>query len=212
MCIYLEGSLLQAKNTGMSKVLAILIMKRLEAARNRSEIYLPCRCPCENSGEPFSYQRRMHPSDCISMMLSADNGHAMHPNHTDKADPTNAPCLNGGVLIKYNANQKYTTDGIAEALFKRILQKAEIPYQEYTNRSDIAGGSTLGNLSNEKISLNTVDMGAAQLAMHSAYETGGTKDTVSLMEGIHAFMKADSKWRKMENIVAKDVAITYGFC
>ena len=136
-----------------------------------------------------------------SMMLSADNGHALHPNHTDKADPTNAPRLNGGVLIKYNANQKYTTDGIAEALFKKLLQKEEIPYQEYTNRSDIAGGSTLGNLSNEKISLNTVDMGAAQLAMHSAYETGGTKDTLSLVDGIRIFyesriqMEEDGRYR-----------------
>ena len=136
-----------------------------------------------------------------SMMLSADNGHALHPNHTDKADPTNAPRLNGGVLIKYNANQKYTTDGIAEALFKKLLQKEEIPYQEYTNRSDIAGGSTLGNLSNEKISLNTVDMGAAQLAMHSAYETGGTKDTLFLVDGIRIFyesriqMEEDGRYR-----------------
>ena len=91
--------------------------------------------------------------------------------------------------IKYNANQKYTTDGIAEALFKKLLQKEEIPYQEYTNRSDIAGGSTLGNLSNEKISLNTVDMGAAQLAMHSAYETAGVKDTESLIRAAKVFYR-----------------------
>ena len=136
-----------------------------------------------------------------SMMLSADNGHALHPNHPDKADPTNAPRLNGGVLLKYNAAQKYTTDGIAEALFKKVLTGKKIPFQEYTNRSDIAGGSTLGNLSNEKLSLNTVDMGAAQLAMHSSYETGGTKDTGYLIDGMKAFyemkltMEEDGKYR-----------------
>lgn len=122
-----------------------------------------------------------------SMMLSADNGHAVHPNHGDKADATNAPVMNGGIVIKYNANQKYTTDGMAEAMLKQIWKKAQIPYQEYANRSDIAGGSTLGNLVNEKLSLNTVDIGAAQLAMHSIYETGGTADTLYLIEGMQAF-------------------------
>lgn len=135
-----------------------------------------------------------------SMMLSADNGHAMHPNHPEKSDPTNAPRMNGGILIKYNANQKYTTDGISEAIVKRILERAAVPYQEYTNRSDLAGGSTLGNLSTEQVSINTVDIGAAQLAMHSSYETGGTKDTCYLIQGMKAFyettlvMEADGNY------------------
>lgn len=122
-----------------------------------------------------------------SMMLSADNGHAVHPNKPEKADPTNAPKPNGGIVIKYNANQKYTTDGVSEAILKKILIQNNIPYQEYVNRSDIAGGSTLGNLSNEKVSLNTADIGTAQLAMHSCYETGGIKDTSYLIDGIKAF-------------------------
>lgn len=122
-----------------------------------------------------------------SMMLSADNAHAVHPNSGEKADPTNRPKMNGGVVIKYHAKQKYTTDGVSEAILKKILKKNNIPYQEYTNRSDVAGGSTLGNLSTEQVSLNTVDIGAAQLAMHSAYETGGVMDTEYMTECIARF-------------------------
>ena len=192
-----KEAFLQAENTGMSKVLAVFDNEEVGSGTKQGAKSTFLADVLARIQESLSLTRGESIRQLASsMMLSADNGHAMHPNHTDKADPTNAPRLNGGVLIKYNANQKYTTDGIAEALFKRILQKAEIPYQEYTNRSDIAGGSTLGNLSNEKISLNTVDMGAAQLAMHSAYETGGTKDTVSLMEGIHAFYESRLQMEK----------------
>lgn len=120
-------------------------------------------------------------------MVSADNGHAVHPNHPEFADKTSRPVVNGGVLIKHNANQKYTTDSISDAMFKTVCKQAEVPYQSYTNRSDIPGGSTLGNLSNEKLSINTVDIGAAQLAMHSSYETGGVKDTLYLIKAITEF-------------------------
>ena len=122
-----------------------------------------------------------------SMMASADNGHAIHPNHPEKADKTNHPHLNGGVVIKHSANQKYTTDSISSGLFQTICQKAEVPVQVFTNRSDVAGGSTLGNLSNKHVSLNTVDIGLAQLAMHSPYETGGVKDTWYLLRALTAF-------------------------
>ena len=115
-----------------------------------------------------------------SFMISADNAHALHPNHTDKTDPVNRPVLNGGIVIKYNANQKYCTDGISAAIFKDICDKAEVPYQTFVNRSDMAGGSTLGNISNTQAPMNTVDIGLAQLAMHSVYETTGTKDTENL--------------------------------
>ena len=112
-----------------------------------------------------------------SFMVSADNAHALHPNHTDKTDPVNRPVLNGGIVIKYNANQKYCTDGVSAAIFKDICDKAEVPYQTFVNRSDMAGGSTLGNISNTQVPMKTVDIGLAQLAMHSVYETAGTKDT-----------------------------------
>lgn len=115
-----------------------------------------------------------------SFMVSADNAHALHPNHTDKTDPVNRPVLNGGIVIKYNANQKYCTDGVSAAIFKDICDRAEVPYQTFVNRSDMAGGSTLGNISNTQVPMKTVDIGFAQLAMHSVYETTGAKDTESL--------------------------------
>lgn len=115
-----------------------------------------------------------------SFMVSADNAHALHPNHTDKTDPVNRPVLNGGIVIKYNANQKYCTDGVSAAIFKDICDRVEVPYQTFVNRSDMAGGSTLGNISNTQVPMKTVDIGLAQLAMHSVYETTGAKDTESL--------------------------------
>ena len=115
-----------------------------------------------------------------SFMVSADNAHALHPNHTDKTDPVNRPVLNGGIVIKYDANQKYCTDGVSAAIFKDICDRAEVPYQIFVNRSDMAGGSTLGNISNTQVPMKTVDIGLAQLAMHSVYETTGAKDTESL--------------------------------
>lgn len=117
-----------------------------------------------------------------SFMVSADNAHSVHPNQTDKADPTNRPYMNEGIVIKYSANQKYTTDAVSAALFKSICKKAEVPYQTFHNRSDMLGGSTLGNISNTQVALNTVDIGLPQLAMHSPYETAGSKDTRYLVE------------------------------
>lgn len=122
-----------------------------------------------------------------SFMISADNGHAVHPNYADKADPTNHPFLNQGPVIKYNANQKYTTDSVSAAIFKTICEKARVPYQTYVNNSDVAGGSTLGNISNAHVSLNTVDVGLSQLGMHSPYETGGVKDTWYMAEAMKMF-------------------------
>ena len=117
-----------------------------------------------------------------SFMVSADNAHAIHPNQPDKADPTNRPYLNQGIVIKYSANQKYCTDAVSAAVFKTICEKAEVPYQVFLNRSDILGGSTLGNISGTQVALNTVDIGLPQLAMHSSYETAGSRDTAYLIE------------------------------
>lgn len=111
------------------------------------------------------------------LMISADNAHAVHPNHPEKADPTNRPYLNGGIVIKFNSSQKYTTDGMTAARFREICEKAGVPCQTYVNRSDVAGGSTLGNISTAHVSIPSVDIGLPQLAMHSAVETGGTMDT-----------------------------------
>ena len=124
-----------------------------------------------------------------SFMVSADNAHATHPNHPEKADPTNRPYLNGGIVIKYHGSQKYTTDGISAAVMKEVCKKAGVPYQTYANRSDILGGSTLGNISTAHVSVDTVDIGLAQLAMHSAYETAGAKDVEYLVNALTTFFE-----------------------
>lgn len=109
-------------------------------------------------------------------MVSADNAHAVHPNHPEKFDRQNRAYMNKGVVIKHNANQKYTTDAVSSARFTLLCEQAEVPVQHFVNRSDLPGGSTLGNISNTHVSMETVDIGLAQLAMHSVYETAGTKD------------------------------------
>ena len=124
-----------------------------------------------------------------SMMLSCDNAHAMHPNHPELSDAKNAPHMNEGIVIKHNANQKYTTDAVSEALFCAICKKANVPVQHFSNRSDIAGGSTLGNIASARVSLNTIDIGLAQLAMHSSYETAGTKDTAYMVDACKVFFE-----------------------
>lgn len=125
-----------------------------------------------------------------SFMVSADNGHALHPNYMDKADVDNRPFLNGGIVIKHSANQKYTTDSISAGLFKAVCKAAGVPFQTFVNRSDILGGSTLGNISNSHVSLNTVDIGLPELAMHSPYETCGVKDTAYLLSAMETFFSS----------------------
>lgn len=122
-----------------------------------------------------------------SFMISADNAHAVHPAHTDKADPANRPYINGGIVIKFSASQKYCTDGVSAAMFRDLCQRAGVPVQTFVNRSDMVGGSTLGNISNTQVALNTVDIGLPQLAMHSPYETAGVKDTGYLIRAAEEF-------------------------
>lgn len=117
-----------------------------------------------------------------SLLISADNAHAVHPSHLDKADPVNRPYMNRGIVLKYSANQKYTTDAVSGAVFKSFCEKAKVPFQCFTNRSDMLGGSTLGNISNSQVALNTVDIGLAQLSMHSPFETAGVLDSYYLVE------------------------------
>lgn len=122
-----------------------------------------------------------------SFLISADNAHAVHPNHPEKADPTNRPYLNGGIVIKYHGSQKYTTDAVSAAKMKDYCNRACVPCQTYANRSDILGGSTLGNISTAHVSVSSVDIGLPQLAMHSAVETAGVKDTEYAMEAFKVF-------------------------
>ena len=115
-----------------------------------------------------------------SFLLSADNAHAIHPNHPEYSDGDNCPHMNAGVVIKFNANQRYATDGRSCALFRSICQDAGVPTQVMANRSDLPGGSTLGSIANTLVPVSTVDIGLAQLAMHSAWETMGAEDCAYL--------------------------------
>lgn len=113
-----------------------------------------------------------------AFMISADNAHAWHPNYPEKYDPTNHPMLGGGPVIKFNAAQKYASDAVSAAIFAGLCEKAGVPCQRFVNHSDVAGGSTLGNILASSIPLRGVDMGNAILAMHSCRETGSVADHV----------------------------------
>lgn len=113
-----------------------------------------------------------------AFMISADNAHAWHPNYPEKYDPTNHPMLGGGPVIKFNAAQKYASDAVSAAVFAGLCEKAGVPCQRFVNHSDVAGGSTLGNILASSIPLRGVDMGNAILAMHSCRETGSVADHV----------------------------------
>lgn len=122
-----------------------------------------------------------------SFLISADNAHAVHPNHPEKADPGNRPYLGGGIVIKYHGSQKYTTDGVSAAIMKLWCEKAKVPYQLFYNRSDMVGGSTLGNISNSQVSVTSVDIGLPQLAMHSAIETAACADSTAAIKLFKVF-------------------------
>lgn len=126
-----------------------------------------------------------------SFMVSCDNAHAVHPNVPGKTDDCNRARLNAGPVIKEAANQKYTTDAFSRAVFTRLCRQAGVPVQTFANRSDVAGGSTLGNLSNTQVSVHCVDIGMPQLAMHSSYETAGARDTAYGIAVLKAFFEAD---------------------
>ena len=122
-----------------------------------------------------------------SMMLSADNAHALHPNHPELSDAGNAPVPGGGVVLKFNANQKYTTDGVSAAIFRKLCARCQVPVQTYYNRADLPGGSTLGNISLAHVSVLSADIGLAQLAMHSCYETASVMDALYLCDAMEIF-------------------------
>ena len=132
-----------------------------------------------------------------SFIISADNAHAVHPNHPEKSDSTNMVYMNKGVVVKHQASLRYTTDALSEAIFKKICNLIDVPYQDYTNRSDMRGGSTLGAISQSHLSIPSVDIGLAQLAMHSIYETCGVKDIEYMVKVLNKFY--DIKLKKNNN-------------
>lgn len=128
-----------------------------------------------------------HMAVARSFLVSCDNAHAVHPNHPEKTDPVNCTYMNKGIVIKESANQKYTTDAFSRSVFTAICNDADVPVQTFANRSDILGGSTLGNLSNTQVSVHAVDIGLAQLGMHSSFETAGAKDVAYMVKALTAF-------------------------
>ena len=128
-----------------------------------------------------------HRAVASSFMFSADNAHAVHPNHPEYTDVNNCTYMNEGVVVKVHAGQKYTSDGMSMAVAKELAARAGVPLQYFANRSDKAGGSTLGNLAMAQVSMNCVDIGLPQLAMHSCYETAGAEDTISMIRLMEEF-------------------------
>ena len=116
-----------------------------------------------------------------SFMVSADNAHALHPNHPELYDGVNSALLGKGVVVKYNANQRYTTDAVSDGVFTTLADRAGVKLQRFSNRADMVGGSTLGSISNTRVSISTVDIGLPQLAMHSATETAAARDLADMV-------------------------------
>lgn len=136
-----------------------------------------------------------------SLLVSADNAHAIHPNLPAKTDDEFVVLLNGGIVVKYNASQRYTTTGMTAAVWESLCRENQIPIQRFTNRADCPGGSTLGNLLSHQFSIPMIDIGLPQLAMHSAVETAGCEDAASMELAVKNFYNSnlyqvsDGQWR-----------------
>ncbi|MBE6672523.1 MAG: M18 family aminopeptidase [Ruminococcaceae bacterium] len=139
-------------------------------------------------GNESEEQYRMHLAS--SFLLSCDNAHAVHPNHPEYSDSKNRVVMGGGVVMKFNASQRYTTDGVSESFVKYLCKENDIPLQFFANRSDIGGGSTLGGIASTRVSINSADVGLAQLAMHSSYETASVADSAAMAKLNEAFFSS----------------------
>lgn len=168
LCVFDNEEVGSGTKQGAKSTFMVDTLKRINAGMGRTE-------------EDY------HCAVASSFMVSADNAHAVHPNHPEVCDKLNRVYMNEGIVIKANSRQNYCTDGVSAAVFKSICEKANAPYQFFHNRSDLAGGGTLGNLSNMQVSLNAVDIGLPQLGMHSSFETAGVKDIQSTIDIMEAF-------------------------
>lgn len=188
-CVFAGAeAMLAAQSNQYINVLAVFDNEEVGSLTRQGADSTFLRDTLENISDGLAAEHRLYRIwKADSFLLSADNAHACHPNQGAKSDPVNRPFLNGGVVLKYHGGQKYATDAYSAAVVKKLCREQDIPYQIYTNRSDIAGGSTLGNLSMAQVSVPAADIGLPQLAMHSAYETGGTKDIAFMIELAKAF-------------------------
>ena len=177
MCFAGLEALLASQPTDTTQVLAIFDNEETgsqtkQGAGSPFLSYMLKRIALAQSGTEEAYYQAVE----RAFMISADNAHAWHPNYSEKYDPTNHPMLGGGPVIKFNAAQKYASDAYSASVFAGLCKKAGVPCQRFVNHSDVAGGSTLGNILAYSIPLRGVDMGNAILAMHSCRETGSTAD------------------------------------
>ena len=177
MCFAGLEALLASQPTDTTQVLAIFDNEETgsqtkQGAGSPFLSYMLKRIALAQSGTEEAYYQAVE----RAFMISADNAHAWHPNYSEKYDPTNHPMLGGGPAIKFNAAQKYASDAYSASVFAGLCEKAGVPCQRFVNHSDVAGGSTLGNILASSIPLRGVDMGNAILAMHSCRETGSTAD------------------------------------
>ena len=177
MCYAGLEALIASETTDTTQVLAIFDNEETgsqtkQGAGSPFLSYMLKRIALAQSGTPEAYYQAVE----RAFMISADNAHAWHPNYPEKYDPTNHPVLGGGPVIKFNAAQKYASDAMSASVFAGLCHKAGVPCQRFVNHSDVAGGSTLGNILASSIPLRGVDMGNAILAMHSCRETGSTLD------------------------------------
>lgn len=183
-------AMLQAKSSNYINVFAVFDNEEVGSLTRQGADSTFLRDTLENISDGLRTEHKVYRIwKAGSFMLSADNAHACHPNQGGKADPVNRPYLNRGIVLKYHGGQKYATDAYSAAVVKKLCREKDIPCQIYTNRSDIPGGSTLGNLSMAQVSMPAADIGLPQLAMHSAYETAGTKDIVYMVELAKAFFE-----------------------
>lgn len=177
MCFAGLEALLASQPTDTTQVLAIFDNEETgsqtkQGAGSPFLSYMLKRIALAQGGTEEAYYQAVE----RAVMISADNAHAWHPNYSEKYDPTNHPMLGGGPVIKFNAAQKYASDAYSASVFAGLCKKAGVPCQRFVNHSDVAGGSTLGNILASSIPLRGVDMGNAILAMHSCRETGSTAD------------------------------------
>ena len=177
-CVYASlRAMLEAEPEGRCAVMAVLDNEEVGSSTRQGAASTFLKDVISRISEYFHKAEEERISDIQnSFMLSADNGHALHPNYPEKCDPVSHPILGGGVLLKYSANQKYTTDAVTAAQVRLMAREAGVELQTFANRADIPGGSTLGNISSNQVAIPTADIGLPQLAMHSAYECCGCGD------------------------------------
>ena len=189
-CVFASlEAFLEAKPTNKIMVCAVFNNEEVGSGSNNGAASTFLTDTLERICSAFNLDKYMMYAN--SFLVSADNAHAVHPAHPEKSDPTNNVQMNKGIVIKHHSSLSYTTSGLSASAFKAICDKVGVPYQDYTNRSDLRGGSTLGRIALEKLSINALDIGLAQLAMHSVMETAGSKDIKYMVAALKEFYQVD---------------------